>query len=237
MSQASMSPGSANTLRFSTDGGRGEDLYSLWNSVFDGMHVVDSGPNAEQPAPQLPFQGLVQVGVQARVEAHMSDTEVAGKLSPADERQVAMQSAVDAADNALHASTAAATDTSDAVVVAITPVATDDADAPNAQASTSTAQETLGASQDRLASSDVERLVSDESAHVFVRGAAVAIVVRNPALSDQDAINSAFETAHELTGQRSALLRLTLNGRTLYEQADEVGERGATPASALVFAC
>src|SRR5581483_7561244 len=57
-----------------------------------------------------------------------------------------------------------------------------------------------------------------ESVRVFVQGPAVAIVVRDATISDQDAVSCAFETARELTGLRSSLQQLTLNGRTLYQR-------------------
>jgi hypothetical protein len=74
-----------------------------------------------------------------------------------------------------------------------------------------------------------------ESVRVFVQGPAVAIVVRDATISDQDAVSCAFETARELTGLRSSLQQLTLNGRTLYQRQIDSGPREAPPGGAFVF--
>jgi len=74
-----------------------------------------------------------------------------------------------------------------------------------------------------------------ESVRVFVQGPAVAIVVRDATISDQDAVSCAFETARELTGLRSSLQQLTLNGRTLYQRQIDSGTREAPPGGAFVF--
>ena len=74
-----------------------------------------------------------------------------------------------------------------------------------------------------------------ESVRVFVQGPEVAIVVRDATISDQDAVSCAFETARELTGLRSSLQQLTLNGRTLYQRQIDSGTREAPPGGAFVF--
>lgn len=76
---------------------------------------------------------------------------------------------------------------------------------------------------------------SAESVRVFVRVNAVAVVVRNSELPDEDALQCAFEAARELTGERAALRVLTLNGRTLYRHSELT--TGGKPSSVLVFAC
>lgn len=76
-----------------------------------------------------------------------------------------------------------------------------------------------------------------ESINVFVQGAAVSIVVRDTGASTEEALHCAFETARELTGQRAALQRLTLNGRILYQQQGDAVRSDLTPFSALAFAC
>jgi hypothetical protein len=76
-----------------------------------------------------------------------------------------------------------------------------------------------------------------DSVNVFVHGSAVAIVVRDPAISDHEAVQCAFETARKLTGQGTGLVQLTLNGRILYQQPIQSPTTGALPSAALVFAC
>lgn len=75
-----------------------------------------------------------------------------------------------------------------------------------------------------------------DSVRVYVDGAAVAIVVRDAALSQQDAVRYAFDTAQQLTGQRSSLSRLTVNGRTLYHAATSESHAAAS-SSTRFFAC
>lgn len=74
-----------------------------------------------------------------------------------------------------------------------------------------------------------------ESVSVFVHGdSRVTVVVRDAELSDLQAVRSAFETARQLTGQGNALRQLTLNGRAVYRQDDDV-----VPAAGptMTFAC
>jgi hypothetical protein len=80
-------------------------------------------------------------------------------------------------------------------------------------------------------------LPSADSIHVFVRDAAVAIVVRDAEISQQQALHCAFETARKLTGQRAALQQLVLNGRTLYQHGVDTRKHDSTRSASLVFAC
>lgn len=75
-----------------------------------------------------------------------------------------------------------------------------------------------------------------EAVSVFVKGTAVAVVVRNAALAEQDALRSAFATARELTGSSAGLQQLTVNGRVLYRHLGAAGAFDA-PAGPLQFAC
>jgi hypothetical protein len=76
-----------------------------------------------------------------------------------------------------------------------------------------------------------------DSVYVFVQSAAVSIAVRDANLSPDDALRAAFDTAHELKGQRGALQRLTLNGRMLYSQASAGAAEVAPQARELTFSC
>jgi hypothetical protein len=80
-------------------------------------------------------------------------------------------------------------------------------------------------------------LASTESVSVLVHAGTVAIVVRDPAVSAQEALHCAFETAAELTGRRRALRSVTLNGRTLYQQQKDLARSAPTSPSTLAFAC
>jgi hypothetical protein len=77
---------------------------------------------------------------------------------------------------------------------------------------------------------------SQEAVVVSVRGTAVSIVVRDTAVSDEEALQCAFETARDLVGTRMALHQLTLNGRTLYRQ-DSAGGDSRPELCGLLFAC
>lgn len=76
-----------------------------------------------------------------------------------------------------------------------------------------------------------------DSVSVFVRSGAVAIVVRDAGISEQQALHCAFETTHRLVGQRGSLQQLIFNGRTLYQQPLPASTLEPLPLSALAFAC
>jgi hypothetical protein len=246
-SQLPVSPDGAGAWRIATDGGRGEDLYAVWNSVFEDMQLRRDEPDTGQPAhpqfsqqpsaTQAAFQGPAQEVAFAGLAAG-TDRDHVERITPVrDELQPAVPSAAVAADD-LPQSTAG-TETASASTNARWAIAAAAADGPGVRASASAVKERSEVPQDQIAraSTHGECLLPDESAQVFVHAAGVAIVVRNSALSDGDAVNSAFETARELTGRRSALVHLTLNGRALYQQAEEADTRGSTAGSAFVFAC
>lgn len=234
ISRASVSPDRAEAWRVTTDGGRGEDLYALWNSVLEGMPATHDALNAEQVAPRTiqtqqranapAGQRPAQAAALAAAPAGANRADVTRVTAVADEPQVVMQS--DVADAAGPAEAGGPTH----------PGATNNL---AAGASTCEVQEPRAVLQARIADASIGAAycVPAESARVFVHGAVVTVVVRNSTLSDQDAINIAFETARELTGQRSALVHLTLNGRTLYQQAEAADTRGATSGPNFVFAC
>jgi hypothetical protein len=73
-----------------------------------------------------------------------------------------------------------------------------------------------------------------ESVHVYETDEGLDVVVRNVSLEGHAAIGSALDTAYWLTGTRSALRKLTLNGSTVYEAASEPS---ASPTAAITFRC
>jgi hypothetical protein len=60
-----------------------------------------------------------------------------------------------------------------------------------------------------------------DSIVIYLNGSTVDIAVRDASLSAEEALRSAFDTAHQLTGRRAALRQLLLNGTTLYLQRKE----------------
>jgi len=79
--------------------------------------------------------------------------------------------------------------------------------------------------------------ISPESVSVFTRGTKVAVVVRDAALTDREAMHCALEAAYQLTGQRGSLHLLTVNGRTLYRPPGPAGTLPRAASAALAFAC
>jgi len=81
------------------------------------------------------------------------------------------------------------------------------------------------------------RTAAAQSERIFVQGSTVAIVIRDMALLDPQAVRCAFETFRPLTGRTAALQRLVLNGRTIYQQPGSSGVDTPASGRALVFAC
>jgi len=75
-----------------------------------------------------------------------------------------------------------------------------------------------------------------ESVQVRCHDGAVDVIVRDAGLAPADAIRCSLETAYALRGERAALRRVSLNGRTVFERAAaSSAERDA--AGRLCFAC
>ena len=78
---------------------------------------------------------------------------------------------------------------------------------------------------------------ASDSISVFVHGEAVSIVVRDLALSERHAIETAFAAARDLIGRADALRVLTLNGRTLYRQRSDAGIQPLSCPATFAFTC
>ena len=220
------SPTDAGAWRLTLNHGRREDLYALWNSVFESTHADRDGLNGRGAAAQRldQTQGQTQgrpkwaAGVASgTAETEMAVDRSAFAASPTPRSIVTSAEGVSQAprDPTATLSTTGGRDGATVLQVA-TRIEASSAPAPGGS------DLPLTGGVDRADRTDAsithDWAAAAESSHVFVNGASVEIAVRNPTLSDQDAILSAFETARELTGQRSALLHLTLNGRTIYQQ-------------------
>jgi hypothetical protein len=108
-------------------------------------------------------------------------------------------------------------------------------DATQAPAASETASTAEAMPVQETHSTEPSAGIGADSVNVFVRGSMVAIVVRDAAIGDAEAVNCAFETAQKLTGQRAALRQLTLNGRVLYQQP--IDATADLPRASLVFTC
>lgn len=76
-----------------------------------------------------------------------------------------------------------------------------------------------------------------EAVVVAVNDQAVRITVRDGRLADNDALTSGFETAQRLTGRRSALHSLVVNGRTLYQSPQTRADSDITHEGGIAFRC
>jgi hypothetical protein len=258
-------PGAQSVMQVPLGSDQGEDLYALWQAVFETSHPAatagDEGPHAQSvdPAPQsdpqastdtgsehrtLPTQrvdgaadvyeppALVAAG-NARILQSLVPSGVGGTRSVADTDVQA--SGESAGEPALLMPQDQHVDT--AVDPAQVAMATDDAGQPPEVEQSAQLERDLKSVQGTRATSDAGPPGVADSVNVFVQGTAVAIVVRDATLSDQDAVTCAFETARQLTGHSEALQSLTLNGRTLYQQKIQADPRIASSPPALLFDC
>ncbi len=87
----------------------------------------------------------------------------------------------------------------------------------------------------KLQATAPDELPPAESVRVFQDAAGLQVVVRHAGMSVESAVWCAMETARQLTGDRRALLQVTLNGRSVYEAAAPAISRRA--AGTIVFSC
>jgi hypothetical protein len=66
---------------------------------------------------------------------------------------------------------------------------------------------------------------------------AVFVIVRDASLAPAEAIRCSLETAYALRGERAALRRVSLNGRTVFERPAAAPSAGGGPLDRLCFAC
>lgn len=219
------------------DADRAKDLYAIWKSVFERSRPVA----ASRDARHLPG----------------SDTRrLQWEFSASRDARASSMQGDDAAESARAAAAASGIgSTEPAAVSAARSRSTEHQRARNLDAAAQLAPSTTNLDgMDGRMRSDAARTrsgaatapqtiatqmpsVATESLNVFVQGATVAIVVRDAQLSDEGALQCAFETARALTGQRAGLRQLTLNGRTVYQQQPEALTPSALRVCELVFAC
>lgn len=235
------------------------DLYSLWNRVFagsrdsgDGKDGVSSPTESELPSEaSMPRTGLAQTRIPAdervpdQSASKQGDDRSPDNLPRANEpegsgsRAMAGVAVVDARlirgaavvqpRTWLPAGEGAQSD-----ALAGPRGASGVAAAPNAAEATSEMEMTPALDLE-LAAAPGE--MGRDSVNVFVRGSMVAIIVRDTAIEDTEALDCAFETAQKLTGVRAALQQLTLNGRVLYQQRTEAAGAEPSAVPSLVFTC
>ncbi|MEO8152134.1 MAG: hypothetical protein ABI605_03615 [Rhizobacter sp.] len=221
-------PSDRGGAQLSLASGRSDELYALWKNVFDRAHAVqhsaqprrvataaerDADPYAVAALPAMPG-AVVSSSAAVDPSPHMQPAVLDDAARPA-----AQALPVPARSERDHDAAAAMALPTGAVSV-------------NSDTAPESPVERGRADAVQFAATQVHDAAGD-SVSVHVQGTAVSIVVRDAALSEQEALRLGFETARRLTGQRASLAQLTLNGHVAYQQpgaSDEVG-------SALVFIC
>ena len=225
------------------DIGRAEDVYAAWKAVFERSRAVESTRDgahtferdARQPRGESPVRSHAsdaQTG-SSRNDAPGSNDDLRTEASRSSRAGVSSQTIARSVSGS-NMQSAPWSGSSSARLLQ-----------PNASNGKSVAAESGSA---RVAPEPAGALPGSpqpapaEWVQVFVRGTAVAIVVRDTSLSADEAMQCAFQTARELTGRSDALRHLTLNGRTIYQQRhasdSQVAAQAATQsASVLEFAC
>lgn len=217
------------------DAVQAEDLYRAWKSVFERAQPVHAGDvdktsagagTAHVEAKQGVRGGIVHPPASRTDSAPAQEPVSASSTSIAFLSRAAGESVTTAADESPHAA---------------------DPEVPADAITAATTSKVRSVAHDVQDSRPVTRLASfasfnsasvgPESVTVLVQGANVDIVVRDAAISEQEAVQCAFETVRRLTGQRAGLHELTLNGRIVYQRRSDSAEHAATAQSSLVFAC
>jgi hypothetical protein len=214
------------------DVARAEDVYALWKAAFEHMKVVEAADDERSLAArtlELSGDSALSAGVPCPPSVQVGAPSAAAyvRAAPIVSAATATPGASGSAANANARHTVAASPS------------------PVEQLPMSMRRGTSAPASRRdiqLASiATPMQPVATEAISVFVHGLAVAVVIRDCALSAQEALHCAFETARELTGRRAALEHLTLNGQTVYSHTGSGAHdplRGPEqPASTLVLAC
>jgi hypothetical protein len=238
-SQALVSGSSQHDRPAPFDPAGAQNLYAIWQEIFERAHAAGSGDRGAAPAAHdSSSERLSTEPSQQQREQSQRSVDAAAELSPAPTSSLAVAAAgsphrsvsgTRLEPGASESVAAATLNGSQVPAKGQIPIN----DAPRAPAHHAALQASKPSTQLSLAESTA---VSAESVLVFVRGALVTIVVRDATIAEEDALQGAFETARELTGQRAALQQLTLNGRTLYQQG-ETSASTAPASAAWVFAC
>lgn len=223
---AMLAPAARSAPQASLDVARAEDVYALWKEAFEHMRAVEV-PH-DEPAPSAAQARELSNDFAARdPERYSPSVDFIEQAGPA---TLAIPPIIRTVAAASHCADGAQTDLAASRGIGSNP-------SPVAQLPMSIrhrASAPASKCDGHITSNAAPALsAASEAVSVFVRGAAVTIVIRDAALSAHDALHGAFETARELTGQRAALRHLRLNGRTLYQHGDHSTRAG----SMLVFAC
>jgi len=206
------------------------ELLTLWKSVFQNSRAVAAdtrqdapGTHQEQAAASnsMTEEGGQRHGVSATLGDGSSDFPQSAQRNASAEVEAAPTSRP-AVGAAMVSGLTSASRTASRWVSAESAEVAESAPLTSAEdvhVNTQAAVEEIEPSSEAASSQPSPQAASAETVSVFSQGAGIAIVVRDRSLSPEEALRSAFETAQQLTGRRSALGLLTLNGQVLYQQA------------------
>jgi hypothetical protein len=228
------------------DPARAQDLYAVWSAIFENARPAGFEPS--RPGQKLQSPG------DARAEGVAFDGTQSANATGIDVRRVTtldslqrpgehVTASMPIQRTSVPAEQAAAADArapapAPAANVAAAEVPTANvaaAEAPpaNVGAAEAAADLAVHVQYIRTPSAQPASPLQPEALSIILAGASVSIVVRDAALTDADALRTAFEAARELTGRSASLQQLTLNGRVLYQQASA----DVAPSRDVLFAC
>jgi hypothetical protein len=236
---ASHAPGTRADMRAAEDPDRAEDLHAVWKAVFEHVKVLrerTDGPGSDVAADPAPQGGGIEADAASTSGTHLTHRAAVPIARPVSTPFVAPPASVAGVAN----------DRAEGAAVAVLALPS----APGLSSGARAALPGLRASSDdnhattaqsaseRPTRFDMAPAPASSAVSVFTHGDAIAIVARDATLSDPQALQLAFEVAQQVSGQRSALQHLTLNGRTVYRQGPGAAQDAASPQAArLVFAC
>jgi hypothetical protein len=206
----------------------GEDLYASWYAIFAGTQPTES--LSEHPS--LPMSDARADG-EADVDRNQDRSSPAPLRSPFASGTLQPSAATRGTALSMRESYAKFAETPPSGELSVASTQTSAAVVPT-KSITSIAESSAVARQATGCHVlESETKASADSVAVFVRGQQVAVVVRDPGITEAVAMQCAFAAARELTGSNSGLRQLTVNGRLLYRQAASTAS--STPAS--MFSC
>lgn len=236
LSAAAAVPAENGRVGASRDGGHDGDLHAVWKGVFENARPVDQGRapasglvarpgGADQPAwrdiasgpmSSGPRQSETRVGAPPAepATAQVPDSAVVSVGRQRDERSADRPAGLlQGIGTSADAMRSGRSGPRGGTAAAVAPPQQQPQPQPRAPSAT-----------------------PSESVVVYLQAASVSIVLRDGELSQSQALQCAFEASHQLTGRRSALRLLVLNGRTVYGPSDPPTSP-APATTTLVFSC
>jgi hypothetical protein len=211
------------------------ELLTLWKSVFQNSRAVAADTRQDAPdthqeqaaaSNSMTEEGAERHGVPATLGGGSGDFPQSARRYSSAEVEAAPASRTTVAAAIVSGPASASRTASRSVSAKSAEVAESAplASVEDVRVNTQAAAEEIEPSSEAASSQPSPQAASAETVSVFSQGTGIAIVVRDRSLSPEEALRSAFETAQQLTGRRSALGLLTLNGQVLYQQASSASQ-------------